>query len=108
MLLPEGGLQRMQLLGAANPFDRGDRLAPGLEGEHGTALDRVPVDEDGACAALARVAADVGAREVEVVTKDLDQQGARLDLDCMRRAIVRQSDGTLHCSRYPCGRRAEH
>ena len=54
--------------------------AVGLDGEHRAALHGLAVDVDGAGAALARVAADVGAGELEVLAEDLDEQPSRLDI----------------------------
>ena len=63
-----------------HPLDRRDAAAVGLDGEHRAGLDRLAVDVDGARAALARVAADVGAGEVEVLADQLDQEASGLDV----------------------------
>ena len=52
-------------------LDRRDADAVGLDREHRAALHGVAVDVDGAGAALARVAADVGAGELEVLPDEL-------------------------------------
>ena len=44
-------------------------------------LHGLAVDVDGAGAALAGVAADVGAGQVEVLAEDLDEQPSRLDVE---------------------------
>ena len=49
-------------------------LPVGLHREHGAALHGPAVEEHGAGAALAGVAADVGAREVELVAQHVNQQ----------------------------------
>ena len=55
--------------------------AVGLHGEHRAALHGLAVDVDGAGPALAGVAADVGAREVEVLPDHLDEEPSWLDVD---------------------------
>ena len=54
-------LERVEVVAVAQALDGGDARAVGLDGEHRAALDRPAVDVDRARAALARVAADVGA-----------------------------------------------
>src|SRR5688572_21679796 len=66
VLLPEALLQGMQLTLRGKPLDRGDRGAIGLDGEHRARLHAAAIDEHGARAALAGVAADVGAREAQL------------------------------------------
>ena len=53
--------------------------AVGLHREEGTGLHRLAVQEDGACTALARVAADVGAGQPEMVPQEVDEKEARFD-----------------------------
>ena len=53
--------------------------AVGLDREHGAGLDRLAVEVDGAGAAMAGLAADMRAGEVELLAQEMDQQGARLD-----------------------------
>ncbi len=55
--------------------------------EHGAGLDRAAIDVDHAGAALAGVAADMGAGEAEMLAQELDQQRARLDLARHRLAV---------------------
>jgi len=67
VLVPERLLQRMKLSILGHALDRGEVAAFGLNGEHRAALHRLSIDEDGAGAALARVAADVCAGEADHV-----------------------------------------
>src|SRR4051812_6297066 len=85
--LAEGLLERMQLAVAGEPLDRLDRRAVGLDREHHAALDRVAVVEHGAGAAVAGVAADVRARQVEVVADEVDEQPPCLDLALVQLAV---------------------
>ena len=68
-------------------------LAPvGLAGQHGAGFDRPAVDMDDAGAALAGIAADMGAGQVQMFAQEMDQQGPVLDVDRDRLAVHRQFD----------------
>jgi hypothetical protein len=54
--------------------------AIGLDGQDGARLDGLTIDQDGARAALAGVAADVGARQAERFAQVVHQEQACLDL----------------------------
>ena len=102
MVLAERSLQRRQLaVVAREALDGADRRAVGLDGEQHAALDRLAVELDGAGAAVAGVAADVGAGEVEVVAQEVHEQprgrdlalvGRAVDLDRDRPAVVEVAD----------------
>src|SRR3546814_5203559 len=78
MMLAEGFLHRMQLaVRGGEAFDGGDRGALGLGGQHGAGLDAATIDMDDAGAALAGVAAHMGAGHAENVSQRLDQKRAR-------------------------------
>ena len=70
--------------------------ALGLDGEDGAGLDRLAVDMDDAGAALAGVAADVGAGHAEILAQELNQQRARLDLAGDGLAVHGHGDGNGH------------
>src|ERR1043166_2739918 len=96
VLLPERLLERMQCARRSESLD-GRYLVPvGLHREHGTALDRFPIEVHGTRAALAGVAADVRAGEVEVIAKNMNQEAAGLDLDRVAPAIDGEGDGAHH------------
>src|SRR6478752_1455675 len=80
VLLPERLLQRMEAVAGGEALDRRDAAAVRLDREHRAALHGVAVDVDGAGAALARVAADVGAGELEVLPNELDEEASGLDV----------------------------
>src|SRR4029078_5433435 len=65
---------------AGHPLDRLDGRSVGLDSEHRATLDGLAVDVDGAGPALAGVAADVGARELQVLAEELDEHPSRLDV----------------------------
>src|SRR5207245_6640343 len=72
--LDEGSLQRVQLRGRAQALDGRDRSALDLDGEEQAAQLRLAVDEHRAGAALAQLAAVLGAGEAEVFTQHLEQR----------------------------------
>src|SRR5438552_8654889 len=61
------------------PLDGRDLAAVGLDRKHCARFDGVAVQEDGTCAAMARITADVGSRQPEFVPNEVDEQHARLD-----------------------------
>src|SRR5258708_5318426 len=63
VFVPEGLLHDVQLAVRGQAFDGRHLRAVGLDGEDGARLDGLAVDEDRAGAALAGVAADIGAGE---------------------------------------------
>jgi hypothetical protein len=84
-------LQCIQLAFLRESLDRLDGGAVGLDREHHAALEQHAVDDDGAGATVACVAAHVAARQVEVVAEEMDQQLARLDVALVRLSV----DGDL-------------
>ena len=76
--LGERLLHRAEVLGVvADPLDGGDLVRLGRDGEHQARPHRLAVDEDGARAADAVLAADVGAGEAEVVAQEVGEEAAR-------------------------------
>ena len=69
----------MQVVAVGKPFDGADALALGLHGEHQAGSDRLVVENHGACAADAVLAADMRAGEPALVADDIDQRLSRLD-----------------------------
>src|SRR4030088_469376 len=96
VLIPERLLQWVQLAVLGHALDRGQALALSLDCEHRAALDRLAVDQDGACAALAGVAAHARAREADAVAQVMHEQEARLDLMLMPVAVDGGRDLVLH------------
>src|ERR1700687_416903 len=70
-------------------FDGGD-LAVDLNGKHQAGAHGRAIDDNGARAANAVLAADMGTGELEVMTQAIGQRGARLDFRCVRLAIYFQ------------------
>src|SRR5829696_1415057 len=95
MRLAERLLERMELVVLREPLDRVDRRAVGLDSQHHAALDRVAVVEDRARAAVARVAADVRSGQLQIVSDEVDEQPARLDLALVQLAVELDLDRLL-------------
>ena len=66
--------------------------AVGLSDQHGAGFDRPAVDMDDAGAALAGIAADMGAGQVQMIAQQMDEKGPVLDLGRDRLAVYRQFD----------------
>ena len=81
--------------------------AVGLDGEHRAGLDRPAIDVDGAGAALAGVAADVGAGQVEILAQGLDEESSRLDVELVGRPIDDERDVLAHGHEPPAARGGE-
>ena len=91
-MIRERLLQRRQLAVLRQALDRLDRRAVGLDREQHAALREHAVVDDGARAAVAGVAADVRAGQVEVVAQEVDEQAARLDVVLDLLAVDRDGD----------------
>ena len=93
MVLVEGLLQRMQLVGARrDAFDGEDLVAVRLHREHQAGARRQPVQEDGAGAAHAVLAAEMGAGQAELVADEVGEGDAHLDLFLVALAVDGQRD----------------
>src|SRR6185369_3472873 len=81
VLRPEPFLEGVErAVRGLHALDRPDVRAIRLDGEHRAALHRLAVDRDGARTALAGVAADVGAGELQVLAQELDEHPSGLDI----------------------------
>ena len=85
-------LKPIELAVGGESLDRLDLCAVGLDREHHAALHEHTVDENGAGAAVAGVAADVTAGQVEVVPDEVDEQAASLDLALVLHAVDLHGD----------------
>ena len=75
--------------GIRQAFDGLDDGAVALHGEGQTAADDFAIEQDGAGAADAVLAADMGAGERQIVAQKIDQRLARLDAGGHRLAVHR-------------------
>ncbi len=81
MMLAEGGLQRRQGIIGRKTLDGNDRAAFGLNRQHQARADRLPLDDDGARAAHAMLAAEMGSGLPQHIAQAIGQVHARLDID---------------------------
>src|SRR5919201_21881 len=93
VLVPEGLLHRMQLAILRQAFDGGDGPPFDLDSEQRAGLDRPAVEQDGAGAALAGVAAHVRSGQAEDVAQEMDEQQAGLDLAGLQNPVDFDGDG---------------
>src|SRR6185436_12850237 len=82
-------LQRM-----LDSFDGDDLAAVGLHPEHETRIERLAVNQDGAGAAVAHVAALFRAGEAGLVAQRVEQAAVGLELQLARLAV--EHEGDLH------------
>ena len=68
----EGGLHRMQRLALGKAFDGGDACAVKGGGQRQAGIDAPAVDQDGAGAALAAIAALFGAGQVKALAQQVE------------------------------------
>src|SRR5882757_7690245 len=92
VLLLEALLQRVQLTRGGQPFDGADLAPVHLDGQHGAGLDRPPVYQHGARAAVRGVAAHVRAGQPEPAADQVGQQQPRLHLGDLLLAVDRELD----------------
>ena len=76
----------------ASPSMVGHAAAVGLAGQHQAGVDRLAVDDHGAGAAVADVAAELGAGQIEMLAQQLQQRRFRRH----RRAAVLAVDDDRH------------
>src|SRR5712691_1366690 len=105
VIVAERLLQRMQLLVARrDALDGEDVVAVRLHREHQAGARRIAVEQDGAGAAHAVLAAEMGAGQAEIVADEIRQRDADLDLLLVPLAVDGQRDGSLQLghSGVPC------
>src|SRR6267142_1654774 len=78
--------------GGLQPFDRQHLAAVGFDAEHQARVDRLAVDENGARAAVADVAAFLGAGEPGLVAQHVEQAAVRLHVQLARFAVDGERD----------------
>jgi hypothetical protein len=92
VVLLECLLHRVHRVPIGEALDGGDRQAIGLDREHRARLHRLTVDVDRAGAARRGVAADVGAREAEVLAHEMHQERTWFDVAGSFDAVDRHRD----------------
>ena len=78
MFFDEAFLDRMELAIRLKAFDRPHLSAVRLDREDRAGFHRLAVEEDRARSAVRRVAANVRSGQAEVLSEEMDKQGARL------------------------------
>src|SRR5258706_1713773 len=96
VLVPEGLLDRVELITFGHAFDGREAAAVCLDGEHRAALDRLAVDVDRARAALAGVAADVRSGQTHDIPEVVHEQQPRFDLVLVLTPVDGNSDLVVH------------
>src|SRR5712691_1702503 len=96
VLLPEPLLDGVELAVLGEALDGGDGGAVSLHGEERARLHRHAFHEDDAGAALARVAADVGARQTDDFSDVVDEKQSWLDFVAVRLAVDGDLDWQFH------------
>ena len=94
-MVEEGLLQARSLRIGGQPFDGGDRAPRHLATGHKAGAQLFAVDQDRAGAAVAGVAADLGAGETEHVAQRVAQSVARIRVQRRRAAVEREADVQL-------------
>ena len=89
-VLDEGRLQRMQMLGIAQPLDGDDRAAAALLGEQDAGIHRLAVEQHGADAAFGLEAVLLGAGHAELAAQHVQQRPVRLDHELVALAVDRE------------------
>ena len=97
VVLDEGGLHRMQLVRRAQAFDGGDLGALVHHRQRQAGVDAPAVDDHRAGAALAVVAALLGAGQVQVLAQRVEQRGAGVEFELVALAV----DAQRHLGRAP-------
>ena len=92
VMLHEGGLHRVQVVGRAQPLDGGDAVALVHDRQREARRDPPPVDDHGARAALALIAPLLGAGEVQVLAQRVEQRRPRVELELAGYAVHRERD----------------
>jgi hypothetical protein len=87
MLLPESTLDRVQFAFGSQPLDGGDAAAVRLHSQYRTGFDRDTVHQDVARAALTGVTTDIRARQPKLLSQEMCEQEARLDLSRMGNTV---------------------
>src|SRR5262252_3912599 len=104
MLLKEALLDGIELAFFFESFDSRDVPAVGLHGEHGAGLHRHTVEEHGTGAAMRRVAADVRARQPQVLAQEMNEKQSRFDFALARGAVDVDGDVVFRHGYSPCAR----
>ena len=90
LLVDEGLLDLVHLLGVAQAFERGHGFVLRCADGSDAGADRVAVHDHGAGAALGQAAAEFGTVELQIVAQCIEQRHVRLGVDDLRLAVYSQ------------------
>src|SRR5262245_51664850 len=90
-------LKRMELAARAQTFNRRDLAAVGPDGKLAARVHRLAVEQYRAGAAFATVATDLRAGEIQVISEQLDQRPAILDVDLPRGPVDGHANRRAWC-----------
>src|SRR5688572_17427282 len=94
VMLDEGRLHGMEIIRRAKALDRRDRVAFVHHGKAKTGVDADAINEDCARAALPVIASLLGAGQMEVLTKGVEQGGTGIEIKLL--ACPVDIEGDLH------------
>src|ERR1700730_14114019 len=106
VMVPERLLQRVQFVACGEPLDSAHPGTLGLHREHQAGAHRLVVDQHGAGAADAVLAAEMGAGETAILAQRIGQAAPWLNADRVLIAVHRESDvlSFAHCASHPASR----
>src|SRR5258708_1722664 len=106
VMVPERLLQRVQLVATGEPLDSAHPRALGLHRKHQAGPYRLVVDQHGAGAADAVLAAEMRAGEAAILAQRVGQAAPRLDADRALIAVHREGDvlSIAHCASHLASR----
>src|SRR5262249_3551857 len=97
VVFDERGLHGMQRLTARDAFDRHDLGAVVAQRQREAGIDPPSVDQDGAGAALAAIAALLGAGEMQALAQEIEQRDARIfERHVAPYTVDSEADGESH------------
>jgi hypothetical protein len=89
-------LYRMQFVAYAEALNRRDGFAGGVLGREQTGMLALPVNQDGACAALAFAAAVFGTGQPKVLAKQVEQRTLRVGAHRVPLAVAGEGESGVH------------
>jgi hypothetical protein len=92
VIVAERSLHRVQFVALGDTLNGGDIGAVGLSDQHRAGFDRPPVDMHDTGAALAGVAADMGAGQIQMIAQEMDKKSSVFDIGRDSLAVHRQFD----------------
>ena len=86
-MFDKSGLHGVEIIGRAEPFDRGDFITLMLDREAKAGIDAFAIDDNGASSALAVVTPLFCPVEFQMLAQRVEQRGARIECQLYLLAI---------------------